>query len=795
MIGQRVSLKPTGILAERVSFPRSAPPPSTRVSTVNRFLLLITFAAIAGSLPATAQQTDPSRLTVQRIYGSGEFAAQPFGPSRWLGDGTAYTTVEPAADGAGQEIVRYDVERGSREVLVAARRLVPQGASAPLDIENYAWSPDGKKVLVFSNTQPVWRLNTRGDYWVLDRATGELRQLGGAEAKPSTLMFAKFAPDGGRVAYVRENNLYVEDLAAGKITALTTDGSRTLINGTFDWVYEEELMNYYADGWRWSPDGRSIAFWQLNADSVKSFHLVNNTDSVYSRVIPIQYPKVGETNSAARVGVVSAAGGPTRWLEIEGDPRNHYIGRMDWAASSDEVVLQRLNRLQNRNEVMLGDARTGRVRTVLVEQDSTWVDLVDDLVWLDGGKNFTWVSDRDGWSHVYIVSRDGRKTRLVTKGEFDVLDIQGIDPKGGWLYYIASPENPVQRYLFRTRLDGKGTPERLSPARESGTHAYDVAPNYRYAIETYSTLINPPIIRLVRLPNHQPIRTMVDNQRLRSKVSALQRGAVEWLTIEAEDGLKMPGVLLKPADFDSTRKYPLLFFVYGGPGKTEANDVWGGYYLWHTMLTQQGYLVAVVDNHGTPAPLGKRFRKAIYGQLGVVETRDQAVAARTLIGRPYVDPSRVGIWGWSYGAFMALNVLFQHPDLYRTAVAVSPVTHWSLYDNVYTERFNGLITDNRAGYDRGSPLSYVKGMRGNLLLIHGGGDDNVHYQNAEMLINALVAANRPFEMMEYPNRTHCICQGKGTQAHLFDLVTRFLDRNLMRAAPTAAVQARTGAGQ
>jgi dipeptidyl-peptidase-4 len=257
----------------------------------------------------------------------------------------------------------------------------------------------------------------------------------------------------------------------------------------------------------------------------------------------------------------------------------------------------------------------------------------------------------------------------------------------------------------------------------------------------------------------------------------------------------MPGVLLKPADFDSTRKYPLLFFVYGGPGKVEVNDVWGGYYLWHTMLTQKGYLVAVVDNHGTPAPLGRRFRKAIYGQLGVIETRDQAVAARTLIARPYVDPARVGIWGWSYGGFMALNSLFQHPDLYRTGVAVSPVTHWSLYDNVYTERFNGLITDNREGYDRGSPLSYVKGLRGNLLVIHGGGDDNVHYQNTEVLINALVAANRPFEMMEYPNRTHCICQGRGTQAHLFDLITRFLDRTLMGATPRAAVQERAAAGQ
>ncbi len=762
---------------------------------MKHFRILVLLLATAGSLPANAQQTDPSRLTVQRIYGSPEFAAQPFGPSRWLGDGTAYTTVEPPADGAGQEIVRYDVEQGSREVLVAARQLVPQGAGAPLDIEDYAWSPGGKKVLVFTNTQPVWRLNTRGDYWVLDRASGELRKLGGTEAKPSTLMFAKFAPDGGRVAYVRENNLYVEDLATGTITALTTDGSRTLINGTFDWVYEEELMNYYADGWRWSPDGSSIAFWQLNADSVKNFHLVNNTDSVYSRVIPIQYPKVGETNSAARIGVVSAAGGPARWLEIEGDPRNHYIARMDWAASSDQVILQRLNRLQNRNEVMLGDAKTGQVRTVLVEQDSTWVDLVDDLVWLDGGKSFTWVSERDGWKHVYAVSRDGKKTRAVTQGDFDVLDIQGIDPRGGWLYYVASPENPVQRYLFRTRLDGKGKPERLSPARESGTHAYDVAPNYRYAIETYSSLGNPPIIRLVRLPNHQPIRTLVDNQQLRSKVSALRRGPVEWLNIEAEDGLKMPGVLLKPADFDSTRRYPLLFFVYGGPGNVEVNDVWGGYYLWHTMLTQKGYLVAVVDNRGTPAPLGRRFRKAIYGQLGVLETRDQAVAARTLIARPYVDPARVGIWGWSYGGFMALNSLFQHPDLYRTGVAVSPVTHWSLYDNVYTERFNGLITDNREGYDRGSPLSYVKGLRGNLLVIHGAGDDNVHYQNTEMLINALVAANRPFEMMEYPNRTHCICQGKGTQAHLFDLVTRFLDRNLMGATSRAAVQQRAAAGQ
>jgi dipeptidyl-peptidase 4 len=745
-------------------------------------------------LAAVAQQADSSLLTIGRVFGSGEFATQPFGPSRWLSEGSAYTTLEPDSGGDGQDLVRYDVEKGTRSVLVASRALVPPGDSVPLEVEDYSWSPDGNLLLVFTNTQPVWRLNTRGDYWVLDRQSGKLRRLGGAQAKPSTLMFAKFSPDGRRVGYVRENNLYVEDVATGTITPLTTDGSRTMINGTFDWVYEEELMNNYADGWRWSPDGRSVAYWQLNADQVRNYDLINDTDSLYSRVTPVQYPKVGQANSAARIGIVSAAGGPTRWLEIAGDPREHYIPRMDWAASSDQVLLQRLNRLQNTDEVMLGDARTGQVRTVLTERDSTWVEVVNEVVWLNGGKSFTWVSERDGWNHVYVVSRDGTSTRLVTKGAFDVLEIKGVDDKGGWLYFIASPDNPTQRYLFRARLDGKGAPERLSPAGEPGTHGYDRAPNFRYAIETYSRLGTPPVTRLVRLPGHQVLRTLVDNQRLRDRLARVQRGTVEWLSLPAEDGKKMPGVLMKPAGFDSTKKYPLLFFVYGGPGNTEVDDQWGGYYLWNTMLNQKGYLVAIVDNRGTPQPLGRAWRKTIYGQMGVPETRDQAAAAQALAKRPYVDTSRIGIWGWSYGAFMSLNELFQHPEIYRMAVAVSPVTNWSLYDNVYTERFNGLITDNRDGYDRGSPISYVSGLRGDLLLVHGSGDDNVHFQNSEILINALVAANKPFTMMDYPNRTHCVCQGKNTTVHLFSLITRFFDQHLLHpaAAPVADAQAAVG---
>lgn len=757
-----------------------------RPSSPRLFGLLL--AAITTS--AAAQTPDSSILTIDRLYGSTEFQGPTFGPARWLEDGSAYTTIEPAADGRGQDIVRYDAERGTREILVAASRLVPPGDTAPLPIEDYAWGPDQHRLLVFTNTRPVWRRNTRGDYWVFDRDSGRLAKLGGAAAKPSTLLFAKFSPDGDRVGYVRENNLYVETLATGRIVALTRDGSRTLINGTFDWVYEEELMNSDADGWRWSPDGRRVAYWQLNADRVRSFDLINDTDSLYSQVIPIQYPKVGQANSAARVGIVDAAGGPTRWLQVGGDPREHYIGRMEWAANSDEVVIQRLNRLQNTNEVMLGEATSGEVRTILVERDPAWVDLVDDLVWLDGGKRFTWLSERSGWAHVYLGSREGGKLQPVTRGAFDVTKVIGIDERGGWLYYLASPDNPAQRYLFRIRLDGKGRPQRLTPAGEPGTHGYDPAPGYRYAIEIWSRFGSPKLTRLVGLPQHRVLRDLVDNRQLSARVAKLRRGPVEFFQVRAGDGTPMPAYLMKPADFDSTRKYPLLFFVYGGPANATVQDAWSSGYLYHLMLTQQGFLVASVDNRGTPAPLGRRWRKVVYGQLGVLETEDQAAAARELARRPYVDRDRIGIWGWSNGGFLSLNMLFRHPELYRVAVAVSPVTHWSLYDNVYTERYNGLIGSNKAGYDRGSPLSYVDGMRGDLLLIHGSGDDNVHFQNSEVLINALVHANKPFQMMDYPNRSHCICQGENTQRHLYGLMAHFLGERLRGAPPGAAASER-----
>jgi dipeptidyl-peptidase 4 len=746
---------------------------------------MILGVTLSTALPA--QGPDSSLVTLDRVFNSDEFAPERPGAVRWLEGQAAYTRLEPdSAAPVVRALVRYDAATGRREVWVPAARLVPPRDSIPLGVEDYTVSPDKRRLLLFTNSRKVWRQNTRGDFWVLDLSTWRLRKLGGPGAAPSTLMFAKFSPDGGRVAYVREHNLYVEDLDDGRIIQLTQDGSRTIINGTFDWVYEEELS--LRDGFRWSPDGRRIAFWQLDASGVRDFDLINDTDSLYSFVIPVQYPKAGTTNSAGRVGVVSAGGGRPVWLGVPGDPRNNYIARLEWAAGPDEVVLEHLNRAQNTLQVMLGDASTGRVRTVLTERDSAWVDVVDDLRWIEGGRSFTWISERDGWRHLYVVSRDGSKMRLVTRGAFDLHNpasafgeafVAGVDSAGGWVYYMASPENATQLYLYRSRIDGKGKPERVTPANQPGYHLYQLSTDGRWALHQYSSLGTPPVVEVVSLPKHQVVGTLVRNQRLRDAVARLRRGPAGFVKADAGNGLRLDGWVMKPPGFDSTRRYPVLYVVYGEPAAQTALDAWGGNaYLWHLMLTQQGYVVATVDNRGTPAPRGRAFRKAIYRKIGVVNSADQAAAARTMRQWSWVDSTRIGVWGWSGGGSTTLNLLFRYPELYQTGMSVAPVPDERLYDTIYQERYMGLPQENEAAYREGSALTFADSLRGNLLLVHGSGDDNVHYQGTERLVNRLVAADRPFTLMVYPNRSHCICEGEGTSLHLYSLLTRYLEHNL-----------------
>ncbi len=742
------------------------------------YVISIALIILFACAPQQGQEKDPSLLTLERIYSSNEFRSERFGPARWLEERNGYTTLERSrSNKEGRDIVLYDAETGEPEILVPANRLIPKGEKDPLSISNYVWSSDGQKLLIFTNTKRVWRQNTRGDYWVLDLSDWSLHKLGG-DAEPSTLMFAKFSPDGNRVGYVVENNVYVEDLKNNRITQLTQDGSETIINGTFDWVYEEEFG--LRDGWRWSPDGKWIAYWQLDAEGIKTFYLINNTDSLYPKLTPLQYPKVGETNSSSRIGVVSAGGGETRWFDLEGDPRNHYIARMDWASNSEEVIFQRLNRLQNTIWLMMGNIQNGKVRTILTERDKAWVEVVDDLHWLDDGNSFTWVSERDGWSHIYLASRAGAEVKCLTPGEYDVVSMQSIDEEGGWVYFIASPDNPTQRYLFRVPLDGVGEAERITPQEQKGNHRYRISPDSRWAFHTFSTFDEPSVTELVRLPAHEAVRILVENSNLRKKVQALKRQPVEFFRVDIGKGVNLDGWCMKPYDFDPNKRYPVLFYVYGEPAGSTVGDRWGGNrYLWHLMLTQQGYVVMSVDNRGTRVPRGREWRKCIYRQIGILASADQAAALRAIIKRwPWVDSNRIGIWGWSGGGSMSLNAIFRYPDLYKMAMAIAFVSNQRYYDTIYQERYMGLPEDNVEGFKNGSPITFAHQLEGNLLLIHGTGDDNVHYQNFEALVNELIKHNKHFTMMSYPNRSHGISEGENTTRHLYELLTRYLKENL-----------------
>jgi dipeptidyl-peptidase-4 len=746
-----------------------------------RFIL---FFILFISLPVFARlQTDSSLLTIDRIFNSDEFNSQGIGAVRWLKSGDAYTKIEASEKvKGGRDLVSYDAATGARSILLSADKLIPADASAPLAIQNYDFSADNRKMLVYTNSKKVWRLNTRGDYWVLDLGNGKLSKLGGADAKPSTLMFAKFSPDGTRVGYVRENNLYVETIADGRVTQLTSDGSPTLINGTSDWVNEEEF--FLRDCWRWSPDGKSIAFWQFDASGVENYTLVNNTDALYPKLTVIPYPKTGTTNAAVRVGVVPASGGAIKWMNTPGDLRQNYIVSMDWAANSDELVMQHLNRLQNDYKLLLADARTGAVKTILTEKDEAWVDVrANKFRWLDGGKRFLWMSEKDGWQHLYTAERDGSNLKLITPGNYDVVSIQAVDEASGWVYFIASPDNVAQRYLYRIKFDGNNSTaaEKVTPDSETGTNSYNISPNAKWAFHNRSAFTTAPSTELVNLQNKQGVRMMIDNAELQAKINGLKKGAHEFFRVDAGNGLQLDGWMMKPPGFDPNKKYPILFYVYGEPGGQTVTDSWDDTtYLWHLMLTQQGYIVASVENRGTPAPLGRVWRKSVYRKIGEVVSRDQADAAKAMfVKMPFIDESRVGIWGWSGGGSTTLNAMFRYPEIYKTGMAVAPVPDLRLYDTIYQERYMGLPQASGVeDYKRASAITFANNLKGNLLIIHGTGDDNVHYQGTERLINTLVAANKDFTMMAYPNRTHSISEGENTTRHLFELLTRYLKERL-----------------
>jgi len=733
--------------------------------------LLLTLGSILPLYP----QVSKTELTLEDIYKNGTYPTRYYRSVRWMEDSQHYTTLERNMERGCSEIVRYDVISGERLILVGADQLVPVDGTEPLEVRDYMWSPDNSKMLLFTNTRRVWRYHTRGDYWVLDPQSGRLQQLG-RSLKPSSLMFAKFSPDGTRAAYVSGHNIYVEELNSHAITQLTQDGGERYVNGTFDWLYEEEFN--CRDGFRWSSDGEKIVYWKSDTEGTGIFYLIDNIDSIYSRPIPFPYPKVGTTNSAVKIGVVAATGGVTRWFDVPGDPRNHYLVRMEVVPGSDQVIFQQLNRLQNTNRVWIGNLETMEIENILTETDSAFLDIHDDLEWLDGNRYFTWTSERNGWRHLYKVSRDGKEIIQLTHGDFDVVSLECFNPETGYLYYIASPENPTQRYLYRSRLDGKGAPRRISPAGEEGQHRYVMSGDARWALHTFENATTPPVISLVDVKSSKVIRVMEDNSSINEKYAGLHLAPKEFFKVDIGDAI-LDAWMIRPAEFDQGKKYPVIFYVYGEPAGSTVQDSWGGGDLWHQYLAQQGYIVISVDNRGTDVPRGRAWRKSIYRQIGILAAEDQAAAAQKILATDsYLDSERVGIWGWSGGGSMTLNCLFRFPGIYKTGIAVAAVSNQKLYDSAYQERYMGMPDDNSEGYYEGSPINHASKLEGNLLLIHGTADDNVHYQSFEMLVDELIKLNKMFDMFSYPMRTHAISERENTSLHLRETMARYWLENL-----------------
>ena len=707
------------------------------------------------------------------IVSGGSLEAQPGSTLlKWSKDGNAYYEAKSGG------IVRVDIPSDKETVIIDRELLRPAGSTAPLSIRSFAFSDDGQKVLIYTNAKRVWRYDTRGDYWVLDVSSRQLRQIG--KNRPvASLQFAKFSPDGTKVAYVSEHNIYVEDLSGGDARCLTsTNGTRKLINGTFDWVYEEELE--CRDGFRWSPDGQHIAYWQIDANQVKDYLMLNTTDSTYPFVVPVEYPVAGESPSPYKIGVIDVSTGANRWMDVPGDPRETYLPRMEWAANSNELILQQLNRKQNESKLLLSDIATGKTGQLYDETDSAYIEckgfwqdgVIAGWDWVKGGAAFLWVTEKDGWRHIYLVSRDGKKETLITKGNYDITRIQLVDEKSGYVYFMASPENATQLYLYRVKMDGKGKLEKMTPADQTGTHEYDICPSGRYALHTYSNANMPEKQEWVDLPEHKKLAQAAgDDQR-----AGQPRRKVEFFRVHTQDGVEMDGWMVKPEHFDSTKKYPVVFYVYGEPAAQTVTDEYGTgrNFLYTGDLAKDGYIYMSVENRGTPALKGRTWRKSIYREIGRLNIHDQAMAAREILKWPFVDSSRIAVWGWSGGGSSTLNLLFQYPEIYKTGIAIAAVGNQLSYDNLYQERYMGLPQENREDFLAGSPITYAKNLRGNLLYIHGTGDDNVHYQNAERLLNALIKYNKLFQFMSYPNRSHGIYEGDGTRQHLATLYTDYL---------------------
>lgn len=666
-----------------------------------------------------------------------------------------------------------------------------------LEIESFSFSQNKNKVLIFTESVKVWRYNTRGDYWVYDFSKGELQKLG-RDMSSSSLMFAKFSPDANFVAYVSKEksesgirtsstsvNIYLENLQDRSIKKLTSsNGTKKLINGTFDWVYEEEFG--CRDGFIFNEDGSRIAFWQIDANQVRDFYMINNTDSIYSYTIPVEYPKVGEDLSPARIGVINLSNEKTTWMNVPGEQNKFYLPRMTWMPGRNDLMIQQLNRKQNHSKIYIANSDSGEAELLMEEKDDAWVDLRSSWPYqvqagwkfINDGKEFLYTTEKDGWSHIYRFNIASKSEYLVTKGNYDVVKPLAYDEKNESVYFIASPENPTERYLYKTSAKGDGKLIRVTPEILEGSHNYQISTKGKYAFHSFSNYFTRPMQAIVSLPNHKFIN---EEQNMIKKYEPEKKEdhPLEFFEITTIDDVTMEGWIVKPKNLDKNKKYPVLFYFYSEPaGQTGVNRYGAGNNsLYDGNLGEDGYVYVTFDGRGTPSPKGRAWRKAIYRNIGRINVRDMAMGAKAVFEKyNFIDTSRVAVHGWSGGGTATLNCLFQYPEIFHTGIAAAAVANQLTYDNIYQERYMGDPKESYQDYVDGSPIKYAKNLKGNLLYIHGTGDDNVHYQNAEMLANELIKHKKVFYMLSYPNRSHGIRED-GAYPHVRLMFTDFLRKN------------------
>jgi dipeptidyl-peptidase-4 len=704
------------------------------------------------------------KITLEDIWVKYAFFPKSAQGFNVLKDGLNYVDIENATDGVAT-LYKYELKTQKKITqLVSANEVMFNNKF--IDLKTYEFSPNEDKLLLSEDMEHVYRRSPKANYYVYDIAGKKTIQV----SDQGKQLFPAFSPDGKKIAFVRENNLYIKNLENGEETAVTKDGELNKIkNGWGDWVYEEEFSK--ADYFDWSPNSQYLAYVRFDESKVKEFTLDFYKGDLYPEKYTYKYPKAGEDNSLVSVHVFDYASKTTVTADI-GAETDIYIPRIEFTNDPKIVCIQRLNRLQNKLEFLFTDVLTGKGKVVYTDESKTYIDITDDLRFV-GNKGFIVSSEKDEYNHLYYYDLSGKLINQITKGEWDVMEFKGFNESTNTLYYLSTENGPVNRDMYSIKLDGKDK-KRLSP--KTGQTNFEFTNGFKYYISNYSNANTPPVYELYSIDG-KLIKVLEDNADLVNKMKNYGLTTKKFFKFKHPEGFELNGWMMKPVNFDSTKKYPVYMYAYGGPGSNECNNAWDGFdYFWHNLLNQEGYIVVCVDNRGTQGR-GRQFKHSTYLQLGKLETIDQVEVAKYLGGLPYVDKSRIGFQGWSFGGYMASLMISKGADVIKAAIAVAPVTNWKYYDNIYTERFLRKPQDNKSGYEDNSPTNFVKNIKGKFLLVHGSGDDNVHVQNSMELAAAMVKNNIPFDFMIYPNKNHGISGGY-TRLHIYTKMLKFVKENL-----------------